>query len=99
MADVTPLMRKPLRFLRLPEVMYRVGIKHTRIHKLESEGRFPKRIKISDRASAWLESEIEEWMEQRLAGRAAASHSNARVAEPDHPVLKSVKRFARGGMT
>lgn len=55
-----------MRFLRLPEVQQRTGIKHTRIHKLETEGRFPKRIKISDRASGWLESEIDEWMAKRL---------------------------------
>lgn len=55
-----------MRFLRLPEVQDRTGLKHTRIHKLETEGRFPKRIKISDRATGWIESEIDEWLQKRV---------------------------------
>ena len=62
---------KPKRFLRLPEVDRRSGIKHSLIHRLETQGRFPRRIKITDHASAWLESEIEAWIDQRVsAGRA-----------------------------
>lgn len=61
--------KTPMRFLRLSVVRERVGLGDTRIHELELEGRFPKRIKISDRAVAWVESEIEDWMQKRLASR------------------------------
>lgn len=55
-----------LRFVRLPEVKARTGLSETRIVELERAGKFPKRIKISDRAVAWVESEIEEWLEKKL---------------------------------
>jgi prophage regulatory protein len=59
--------KMPLRFLRLPDVEHRTGLRHSQIHHLEKSGRFPKRIKISDRASGWIESEIEEWSIARIA--------------------------------
>lgn len=54
------------RFLRLPLVEDRTGLKHSQIHTLEVLGKFPKRIKISERASGWLEHEIDAWIEQRV---------------------------------
>jgi prophage regulatory protein len=54
------------RFLRLPRVEDRTGLKHSQIHTLEVAGKFPKRIKISERASGWLEHEIDAWIEQRV---------------------------------
>lgn len=62
-----------MRFLRLPEVKIRTGLGETRILELEKAGKFPKRIKISDRAVAWVESELEEWQERcRESARAEA---------------------------
>ena len=58
---------KPLRFQRLPTVEDRTGLRHTQIHALERLGKFPRRVKISERASGWLESEIDAWIEQRVA--------------------------------
>ena len=37
------------------------------IMKLESVGQFPKRIVLSPRRVAWLESEIDAWIEARRA--------------------------------
>jgi prophage regulatory protein len=70
-------MSKPLRFLRLPDVEQRVGLRHTRIRELEREGKFPQRVLIGDRANGWVESEIEAWMEQRVANRVAVRQSIA----------------------
>lgn len=53
------------KILRLPEVTERVGLKRTRIQELESEGRFPKRVKISDRAIGWYETDISKWVADR----------------------------------
>ena len=60
---------KPLRFMRLPELMATTGLKHTRIRELEAMGKFPKRVKIGDRANGWVESEINAWMKDRMAAR------------------------------
>lgn len=59
----------PVHFLRLPAVCARTGLSRSHIHRLEAAGKFPKRVKLSPAASAWVLSEIDEW----AAGRVAAS--------------------------
>jgi prophage regulatory protein len=63
--------KMPLRFLRLPDVEHRTALRHSQIHYLEVRGKFPKRIKISERASGWLESEIDSWIAERIAASRA----------------------------
>jgi prophage regulatory protein len=65
------------RFMRLPEVMAVTGLKHTRIRELEKKGKFPKRVVIGDRANGWVESEILQWMTDRMAKRETKSESAA----------------------
>jgi len=56
-----------LRILREPEVLERVGLGHTRLWELERAGKFPRRIKISDRACGWIEQEVQEFIQARVA--------------------------------
>jgi predicted DNA-binding transcriptional regulator AlpA len=54
------------RFVRYPELKP-LGIPFSRQHltTLEAEGRFPRRVKLSERVIAWRFSEILEWMNTR----------------------------------
>jgi prophage regulatory protein len=61
------------RFLRLPEVMERVGLRHTQIYDRMAEGKFPKAVKVGDRAVAWIESEIDAYQEACIAARDGAA--------------------------
>jgi predicted DNA-binding transcriptional regulator AlpA len=54
------------RLLRLPEVMRRTGYGRSSIYRKEQEGTFPARIKLGCRAAAWLESDIDAWIEIRI---------------------------------
>ncbi|HCG9113757.1 helix-turn-helix transcriptional regulator [Vibrio parahaemolyticus] len=58
-----------MRFLRLQDVMSLTGLGRSTIYKFMDEDIFPKTIQLGGRAVGWLESEIEEWMESRLALR------------------------------
>lgn len=58
---------KPVRILRLPALKEKIGLGKSQVQKLESRGKFPKRIKLSERASGWLESEIDAWIAKRVA--------------------------------
>jgi len=70
-----------VRFLRLPEVEQRTGLRHTQIHKLEVDGRFPRRIKIAVRAAGWLEHEINAWIEGRVTeSRTGGSNRESKQA-------------------
>jgi prophage regulatory protein len=44
-----------------------ISIQH--ITRLEKLGRFPKRIQLTQNRVGWLESEVDEWLEQRVAER------------------------------
>lgn len=39
------------------------------ILRLEKRGRFPRRIRLGDNRVAWLRSEIEQWIDARVAER------------------------------
>ncbi|NAW59462.1 MULTISPECIES: AlpA family transcriptional regulator [Vibrio] len=59
-----------MRFLRLKEVMSLTGLGRSTIYKfMADETDFPKSVPLGGRAVAWVESEIEEWMELRLSMR------------------------------
>lgn len=52
--------------LRLPVVIERVSLSRTTIYSRIKEGTFPKPIHLGIRAVGWLESDINEWIEQRI---------------------------------
>jgi prophage regulatory protein len=60
--------------LRLPAVKARTGLSRSSIYLRISEGYFPKPIFLGARAVGWLESDIEDWLNQRIeASRKVAS--------------------------
>ncbi|KJW23221.1 dipicolinate synthase [Escherichia coli] len=59
--------------LRLSDVMRRTGYGRAWIYRLISLGRFPKPVKIGSRSVAFIESEVDEWINQRID----ASRNNA----------------------
>ncbi|EMM1631381.1 AlpA family transcriptional regulator [Klebsiella pneumoniae] len=52
--------------IRLPEVQRRTGYSKAWIYRLMAEQRFPSSIKIGSRAIAFIESEIDEWISERI---------------------------------
>jgi prophage regulatory protein len=50
------------------------GIPYTPQHiaRLEVAGQFPKRIKLGQNRVAWILSEVEDWLDQRIAKRDAS---------------------------
>lgn len=58
--------------LRLPQVEAATGYKRSTIYRLIQEHRFPAPISLGERASAWIETEINEWIDARIS----ASRSN-----------------------
>lgn len=54
------------RFVREAECKLITGLSRTRRWELEKEGKFPKRVKLSERAVAWRLSDLMGWMEDLL---------------------------------
>lgn len=55
------------RFLRLREVLELTGLSRSQTYRLEAAGKFPRRVKLGESASAWLDTEIAEWQAERVA--------------------------------
>lgn len=58
-----------MRFIRLKEVIHATGFGRSSIYNYMAEGRFPKTVSLGGRAVAWVESEITDWMLERVSGR------------------------------
>lgn len=67
----------PRRLLRIAEVKKRSGFNSTSgLYGAIAKGDFPRPIKIGPRASAWIETEVDAWIERKIA----ASRGELRVA-------------------
>ena len=62
-----------MRFLRLPEVIQISGYRRTSIYEMVKAGNFPAPVHLGPRAVAWLESEVEAWMQERIDARDQAA--------------------------
>ena len=58
------------RFLREPEVRHLTGLSRTTRWRLERAGKFPRRRRISETAVAWVSSEINAWIAERMEAAA-----------------------------
>ena len=70
------------RFIRLREVRERVALSQSRIYDLVSHGQFPKPVKlgavrkeskIDSRTNYWLENEVDNYIDERIAERNAVA--------------------------
>jgi len=52
--------------LRLPRVEAATGYKRSTIYRLIQQGEFPAPISLGARASAWVEDEVNAWIQKRI---------------------------------
>ena len=67
------------RFIRLPEVLSRTGYGRATIYRKMKDGSFPRSVKLEgppidpeafdSKAVAWIEDEVEQWIESRIEER------------------------------
>ncbi len=54
-----------MKILKPHEVVRKIGLSRVSVWRLERDGKFPARVKLSCNRVGWIESEIEEWIKQR----------------------------------
>lgn len=59
------------RFVRIQEVLQRVSKSRSTIWRDEREGRFPRRVQIGKNSVAWLESDIDRYIQERVSASQA----------------------------
>ena len=58
-----------IKLIKLPQVMKITTLSRATVYRLIAKGEFPKQIKLSERASAWIEHEVLEWLDNRINNR------------------------------
>ncbi|MBD3896962.1 AlpA family transcriptional regulator [Halomonas sp. ML-15] len=58
-----------MKLIRIKDVMGRTGLARSTIYKYMDEGTFPQQIKLTTRAVAWVESEVEIWIQDTIIRR------------------------------
>ncbi len=59
------------KILRLPTVKVRTGLSRSTIYLRMSNGEFPLSISLGGRAVGWLEADVNDWLESKIAARRA----------------------------
>jgi len=54
------------KFYGIEQVMVLVPFAKSTIYKLVSEGEFPKPIKLGKRATVWIKSEVDAWIDMKI---------------------------------
>lgn len=57
------------RFIKLKEVIVLTGLSRSHIYALAQKDQFPKPVKLTERSSAWVAYEVQEWIESRIQAR------------------------------
>lgn len=60
-----------LRLIRRKEVQAKTGLGASSIYAMMQQGTFPKAINISERRVAWIESDIDLWISERIESHKA----------------------------
>ncbi len=65
------------RLLRPKDAARKAGISVSHLYALVQSGQFPQPIKISPRVSAYIESEVDGWIEDKIAAFRAGGANHA----------------------
>jgi prophage regulatory protein len=58
-----------MKLLRLKQVKELTTLSQATIYRLAAKGAFPKQVIIGDRAAVWLEDEVIDFLNQKIAAR------------------------------
>lgn len=62
-------MAPNIKLIRIKDVIDTTGLARSTIYKYVDKGIFPKAVKLGSRSVAWVESEVQEWILERIAQR------------------------------
>jgi prophage regulatory protein len=57
------------RLLKVKNVIEITGVSRSHLYALAQKDLFPKPVKLTERSSAWVESEVQDWIDSRIAQR------------------------------
>ena len=70
-----PTFTTPPLILRVAQVKARTGLSRSSIYNFIKDGCFPKSVLVGARAVGWLDTEVDAWLQARVAARQHGSAS------------------------
>lgn len=58
-----------MRLIKLKDVMHITGLARSTVYKYIADGNFPKPVSLGERNVAWLYSEVEDWIWDKVEQR------------------------------
>ncbi|ENM3902030.1 AlpA family transcriptional regulator [Vibrio cholerae] len=58
-----------MKVIRLKEVIELTGLSKSSIYRMASDDKFPKPLNLGARSVGWIESEVTQWLAEKLGAR------------------------------
>ena len=58
-----------MRLIKLKEVIEKTSLGRSTIYEFMTKGTFPKQVSLGAKSVAWLESEVDDWIMERVGER------------------------------
>ena len=66
MVNISSKLNQGQKLLKAQDVADLTSMSRSHLHRLARDGKFPKPIKIGENRSAWLESDVQDWISECL---------------------------------
>ncbi|EEN99316.1 AlpA family transcriptional regulator [Vibrio cholerae] len=63
------MSKSNIRLIRFREVLAMTGLSRSSMYRFIEENQLPTQVQLGGRAVAWVESEVQEWIAQRITNR------------------------------
>lgn len=73
MANNTDKAQRPSRFIKLREVKALTTLSTSELYRRIAAGTFPRQVTLGPKSSVWVEAEVLEWLEARIAERSGVA--------------------------
>ncbi|MEZ8196061.1 AlpA family transcriptional regulator [Vibrio cortegadensis] len=70
-----------MRLIRLKEVINQTALSRSAIYRQMNAGEFPQSVSLGDRAVAWVEAEVQEWIIDKVSQSNREVYSSNNVIE------------------
>ncbi|WP_350586641.1 AlpA family transcriptional regulator [Pseudoalteromonas sp. RB2-MNA-CIBAN-0110] len=61
-----------MRLIKLKEVLHITGLSRSTVYRFMGDGGFPMKVELGGNSVAWVESEVEEWISEKIGKRDAS---------------------------
>ncbi len=55
-----------MRLIRMKEVLHLTGLSRPSVYRLMKDGLFPNSIELGERSVAWVDEEVQDWVDQKI---------------------------------